>query len=262
MNQPAVATLADFARLAGFKRSHVTWLKVCGRLVLTDDGRVRVAESIARIEATRDAPRAEWPETATFAEFAAIAEFKPSYITQLKGDARLVLTECGKRVRVAESLERIAQTRDPSRAGVVARHAAARSGLEAADALPTAAEAFGPYSGDAQSADEDGDDDRALAADGDYQYWRKRKERANALASERENAIAEGKLLDAAAVASAAASAATMLRTRFEALPDVLGPQVAGMGDEGAVRALIADAIEHALDEAARQFAALGRVTA
>ena len=66
------------------------------------------------------------PETSTFGEFAKIARFKASYVTQLKNDNRLVLTDDGKRVRVAESLARIAATKDPSKAGVAARHAAAR----------------------------------------------------------------------------------------------------------------------------------------
>lgn len=259
MSHPETATLTDFARLAGFKRHYVTQLKVAGRLVMVDDKRVRVAESLRRIEETRNTLPAPPPETATFAEFAAIANFKPSYITQLKGDARLVLTECGKRVRVAQSLERIAETRDPSRAGVAARHAAARGprdGLEPGEEVPTAAEAFGPYRGEGEGAGDDRDGE-----DG-YQYWRKRNEKAKALASERENAVAEGRLLDAGEVTAAAAAAAAALRTSLEGLPDVLAPEVTALTDEGAVRGVIASAIEHALEEAARRFQALARVSA
>ena len=67
------------------------------------------------------------PEVASFAEFAALARFKRSYITALKASGRLVLTEDGKRVRVAESLQLIEATKDPGKVGVVARHAAARA---------------------------------------------------------------------------------------------------------------------------------------
>ncbi|MGH8073724.1 MAG: hypothetical protein ACREO4_06580, partial [Lysobacter sp.] len=58
------------------------------------------------------------PETCGFREFATLAGFKPSYITELKSAGRLVLTDDRKKVRVAESLALIDQTRDPARAGV------------------------------------------------------------------------------------------------------------------------------------------------
>jgi hypothetical protein len=51
------------------------------------------------------------------------------------------------------------------------------------------------------------------------------------------------------------AAAATTLRTRLEALPDVLGPQLAATRDENAARALLAAEIEHALEELSREFA-------
>ena len=54
MELPDTASQAEFARLLGYRRSYVTGLKAAGRLVLAADGRVQVAESIARIEATRD----------------------------------------------------------------------------------------------------------------------------------------------------------------------------------------------------------------
>lgn len=60
---PAEATQAEFARLLSWRPSYVTQLKQAGRLVLTDDGRrVRVSESLARIEATRDPSRAHVTE--------------------------------------------------------------------------------------------------------------------------------------------------------------------------------------------------------
>lgn len=187
------------------------------------------------------------PETATFKEFAGIAKFRPSYISQLKADGRLMLTDDGKRVRVAESLQRIADTKDPSKAGVAARHA-----QERADAT--------------QAPDENGGVELPPPADGGategYQHWRERSERAKALAAERENAEAEGKLVDAHDVASAAASHITLLRTRLEAIPDVLAPQLAAARDEAHVRALLAESIEHMLGEASRQFFELVKVAA
>lgn len=192
--------------------------------------------------------------TATFAQFARYLGESASWVSQLKADERLVLTEDGKRVRVAESVERIKATADPSKAGVSARHAAdrgARAG-EGAAVAPAAAQ-----------RDDDGEEEPEIQeTDGGFQYWRKRNEKAKALASERENAIADGKLLAAGEVTAAVAAAAITLRTRLEGLPDVLGPQLAGVNDEAQARALLAEAIEHALEETSRQFAVLARVAA
>lgn len=47
-------TQAQFARHLGVDKAHVTRLKQAGRLVMTEDGKVRVAESEARIAATAD----------------------------------------------------------------------------------------------------------------------------------------------------------------------------------------------------------------
>lgn len=56
---PAVAGIsqAEFARQIGVAKSWVTALKAAGRLVLTDDGKVDAAASIARIAATTDPNR-------------------------------------------------------------------------------------------------------------------------------------------------------------------------------------------------------------
>lgn len=190
------------------------------------------------------------PADASFAEFAAIANYKPSYVTHLRKTDRLVLTEDRKRVRVAESLERIAATRDPAKAAVAERHAAARAAavgqgteLEAA-AAPAAA-------GDA------GRDPEANTSM--FQHWRERSEKAKALQLERENDLAEGKLLESAAVVSAVTSAGASLRTRLEALASELAPRIAALGaPEEKVRALLKVELELALTEASRQLAAIG----
>lgn len=189
-------------------------------------------------------------ETATLAEFARLIGCKRSYVTALRKAGRLVLDDKG-RVQVAASRERIEATRDPSKAGVAARHAAARAnGAAKADTAQEAAQ-------EPPTAAPEPQDD-PLAAQG-YQYWRERNERAKALAGERDNAVAEGRLLDAGDVERSLGGAITALRSRLEALPDTLGPQVAAIADEDRVRALLAGEIEHALDECAREFAAAGR---
>jgi hypothetical protein len=51
--QPAVLRQADFAAWLGCSKSYVTRLKTAGRLVMTPDGLVDVAASMARLAATR-----------------------------------------------------------------------------------------------------------------------------------------------------------------------------------------------------------------
>lgn len=193
------------------------------------------------------------PATATFAEFATLGGWKKSWVTALRKADRLVLTEDGKGVRVAESLARIKETEDPSRAGVAARHAATR--LAAAGDGGTAVPATAP----AGSQDESGADDEDTRATTGYQHWRERSERAKALAAERDNRVRDRELLEAGDVATTITAAVTTLRTRLESLPDVLGPQLAAELDEGRVRALLAETIEHALEEASRQFHVLAK---
>jgi hypothetical protein len=198
------------------------------------------------------------PETATLSQFAKLSGFKRSYITQLKADDRLVLTDDGKLVRVAESMRRIEDTRDPAKIGVVQRHAAERE----------AAKANGAGSSNNDPALVDAPDEAVAApvntktdTDG-FQYWRERDMRAKALAAERENEIADGKLLHADDVISATKMHYATLRTGLEALPDMLAAQVAGVRDESRARALIADAIEQKLTELARQFGVLAKEAA
>lgn len=193
------------------------------------------------------------PETASFKEFAGIAGFRPGYITQLKADDRLVLTADGKRVRVAESLQRIADTRDPSKIGVVRRHAAEReagAGL-AADSQETPRV---PTQADVEPI---GD-----RIGGQYQQARAVKEKYLAMQAKRDYEVSIGKLLDAREVEGAAASCIATLRQRLESMPDVLAPQLAAINDEPRIRAVIAETVEHSLSELAREFNAIAKVAA
>lgn len=195
-------------------------------------------------------------ETASFAEFASRLGCKRGYVTELRKADRLVLTEDGRRVRVAESLARIDATRDPSKRGVAARHAAARgTAITTAAPAPDAAPAGAQRAGDAPEDPGAGVD----GGDEGFQYWRRRSEKARALAAERDNAVAEGKLLDAAEVTAAVSGGVTALRARLETLPDTLGPQLAAIDDETRARSLLAEAIEHALEELSRQFAVFAK---
>lgn len=183
---------------------------------------------------------------ATLAEFARLEGWKKSYATQLRQAGRLVMvpTPDGDRVDVVASRARIAATSDPSKRAVADRHAAAR----AADA-PAAEPAS------------TGTDEPATESTG-FAYWRERSERAKALTAERELAVTEGQLVQRADVIATITEGVVTLRTRLEALPDTLGPQLAAEPDEGRCRALLAEAVEDLLGDLARKLSSMGKVLA
>ena len=183
--------------------------------------------------------------------FARILGAAPSYITQLQGEGRLVLTADGKRVRVDESLALIRGTADPVKAGVAARHAASRG-------APTAASG----SEDAE-ADEIAPDAPADPVQESHARRRAKaladKAETDAKAAERDYRISMGELFEAAEVEHAVRSAVTTFRGSLENLPDILAPELSAISDEGRVRVVLGEAIEHKLEELSRALAALGR---
>jgi hypothetical protein len=188
------------------------------------------------------------PSTASFADFAKLAGFKRGYVTQLKSAGRLVLTDDARHVRVAESLALIESTRDPARAGVAARHAAAR---QAAVGEPTESPAGGEGEGDSPPAP-DGHASRRSRALAD-------KEEALARKALRDEALELGQLMVGQEVIDTVATAITALRARLESLPYDLAPQLAALKDEERVRALLSGEIDSALSELSKQLGALAR---
>lgn len=182
------------------------------------------------------------PDIASFTDFARLLGKRPSWVTQLRKDGRLVLTEDGKRVMVAESIARIEDTRDPAMQAVADRHAAAR--VEAYEAEPEAHQAPPPADGD--EPDEDGNMN--------YQSARALKEHYLAMAAKRDYEIAVGKLLAADEVRMAIASAAATLRADLENLPDNIAPVLAAETDEARIRVLLTDEIEHMLENLSERF--------
>lgn len=179
-------------------------------------------------------------QTMTKSEFARHIRVKPSYVTDLNKQGRLVLDERG-RVLVEESIQRIADTKDPAKVSVAARHAAARGAELPAPAVAHDAPQVGS----------------ALPESRDYQDSRAKREH---FAAEREELAFRkeaGELVEASAVVSVVSDAATILRGKLEALPDLLAPQLAGVQDEQQIRSLLADYIEEALAGVSGQFASM-----
>ena len=188
-------------------------------------------------------------DTAPDISFKAFADHlgcRPSYVTELRKSGRLVLTDDGKRVRVAESLERIQATRNPARDDVGQRHAAAREAKAAAVAERVPEDGYRTNAATATAA--------ADKIGNTYQAARAVKERYLAMSTKRDYEISIGNLLPAGDVRHAIAAAVTTLRTDLENLPDSLAPGLAAETDEARVRLLLADEIEHILGNLAARF--------
>lgn len=186
------------------------------------------------------------PTTMSVPEFSEHIGCKRHYGYQLKSEGRLVMAPDGKKVLVAESIARIAATRDPAKQGVADRHAAGRAAAEASSAEP------------------DEDDRPAHAPTGaggntgnSYQQARAVKERYLALEAKRAYEVAIGQLRDGREVEALAASAMTELRLRLENLASTLAPVLAAQTDEVQIRANLQDNFAHALESASQHFARL-----
>jgi excisionase family DNA binding protein len=179
--------------------------------------------------------------TLSKSEFAAYLNVKRGYITQLITAGRLVLTDDGQRVRVDESVELINATRDPSRQGTVDRHAANRAAAQQPAPQPP------PPTGDIT---QELKTDKAGSL---YQASKALREKYNAMAAKRDYEISTGELLRAADVARIVATAATIVRARLEAMPDILSPQLAAETDEQRCRTALLDHVELTLAELSRQ---------
>jgi hypothetical protein len=186
----------------------------------------------------------ETQKTATKAEFARILNVRKSYVHKLEQEGRLVLTDNG-RVMVTESRERIAQTRDPSRAGL-ADQWATPSDTGTTPAPKTDAEPHRMPSPPV-SMGEGG-------IGSSYQAARAIKEKYLALQARRDYEQDCGLLMEAAAVKAMLADAITTLRTNAEAMPVTLGPLLAAERDEGRCIAILRDHVEHMLSTLAAHF--------
>lgn len=96
----------------------------------------------------------------------------------------------------------------------------------------------------------------------DYHRHRSERERYAALAAKRDYELSIGELMRADDVTSALASAVTLLRTRLESLAYIIAPQVVGAASEDEARSMIAEQVEHALIECARQFNQIAKAPA
>lgn len=178
------------------------------------------------------------PETMTRSEFAAYINVKPGYISQLITAGRIVLTDNGKRVQVAASMDRMEATRDPSKIGVAERHAVERgeeirkNETETIDREISAMEKAGNL----------------------FQASKALREKYSAMTTKLEYEVLIKQYLKTDEVAYAVSNAGVIVRARLESIPDTLAAQLAAEKDEQRCRAILAENIEITLTELNHRF--------
>lgn len=96
----------------------------------------------------------------------------------------------------------------------------------------------------------------------DYHRHRSDRERYAALAAKRDYELSMGLLMRADAVVSFITSAVTVLRTSLESLPGIIAARVVAAASEDQASAMIAEQVEHALAECARQLEQIAKAPA
>ena len=192
--------------------------------------------------------------TATFSEFARILGVRPSYVTKLREDERLVLTEDGKAVQVEASQQRIKETESGRPQHVAgrrkhsarrARGAAVESGAAPSAAPEPASEPPPALPLPPAPPDEGG----ATPAPGTRAYWERREAAARAETREIELAKLKGELAETEAVRGAGTEAGTTLRTVLENLVDQLAPILAAETEEPNVHRILREHMDQALHD-------------
>lgn len=167
------------------------------------------------------------PEEMSLGEFNRHMGYKGRFAWQLKNEQRLVMSDDGKRVRVAESIRLINDTKDPSRAAVAARHAAGRQG-----ALASAPD----EAGDA----DDGATSEPGAPGSGFKFHDGKAKREHYAALREEIAYFKdvGQLMDSDEVLGAFADAGARVGAVLDTVPASVGPMLVGQPAEEIVRIL------------------------
>jgi hypothetical protein len=181
----------------------------------------------------------EVPRLLRKAKFAAFIGRTPQYVTKLLNDGRLVMTEDGKRVLVAESLRRMAETRG-ARDDVAARWAAL-AGAEIPE--PPAAAAVAPQAPSAPPAGDEVAELRQSRAEAEA-----RKAAAQADQEEMKAAQMRGDLIPREEVEAALTFVGGAIRSALDLLHDQTAPVVAPVTALDEVHAVLQDAARNTLE--------------
>lgn len=186
--------------------------------------------------------------TMSIGQFNTHMGYKGRYAYQLAKEGRLVMAPDGKRVLVAESIQRIEETRDPSRQGVADRHTQERGYSVSTQCAPD-----NDFSAE-NSANQGG----ASAASYQFQGAKAKREHFAALREEAAYRKEAGELMEAGEVVGAFADAAAKVAGVLDALPATVGPMLTGQSQEEVLR-ILAEQIDIARAEMA---AAINRLAA
>lgn len=181
--------------------------------------------------------------------FAAHIGKAPSYITWLKDNNRLVLSDDGKRVNVDATVALIRDTADPSKAAVAARHQADRVQRDVTSQLSPLVEstpsmaALQPAIGPAGQQP-------------DFQKARAHREYYLAQLAEAEFHKVQGSQVELEAVKTGAFNAGRLLRDQLLGMPPQLAPELAAMTDPWEIERRLTAAIRASLEDAERMSSA------
>lgn len=197
------------------------------------------------------------------ATFARIYGCRPSYVTKLRGEGKLVLDEQGALVNVDASLRLIEASRDLSKAGVRERWAIYRAGgqLPAPVQVSAAGETPSPPAngsmGTAGGVEAPGTGHGAAPAA--YHNARAQREAAEARLKELELRRQLGEVAEVESMRRAAADAFAATNRAARELPDRLAALVATESDPQRCWALIDAEVARLLDDLQREIVALGQ---
>lgn len=181
--------------------------------------------------------------------FAAHIGKAPSYITWLKDNNRLVLSDDGKRVNVDATVALIRDTADPSKAAVAARHQADRVQRDVTSQLSPLVEST-PSMAALQPAIGPG------GKQPDFQKARAHREYYLAQLAEAEFHKVQGSQVELEAVKTGAFNAGRLLRDQLLGMPPQLAPELAAMTDPWEIERRLTAAIRASLEDAERMSSA------
>jgi phage terminase Nu1 subunit (DNA packaging protein) len=195
-------------------------------------------------------PTQQTPKYLNQAAYARYKGWDRSRITRLKEAGMVVFNGEGK-VDVAATDQTIGDNINPALDAVREYHAEKRAQkAETAQSNPNGN--YQPKNGGQQSVN--GVDMHSKAI-----HIRTANEFEKLIASKRENALAEGKLMQAEDVLMTVSDAAAVIRSRLEAMPDNLSAQFAAETDETKIRAIFTGFVDSLLGEMHRKMQQLGK---
>lgn len=169
-------------------------------------------------------------------EFAARRGWAKSYVSKLAKQDRLVLTEDGKvDLEATEAL--LAESSDPSKSAVAARHEEARVDRDVRSQLAPAAETPAVPQ---------------VSKGPDFQKARAHREYYLAQLAEAEFHKVQGNLVERAAVAQAAYTAGRMVRDLMFGLSPQLAPELAAMSDPWQIEKHLTGAFRRVFEDVGR----------